>query len=770
MLSKRLIKSNDAAGGVCLSDETDIFGDGSGVALYQLNWDGSDKGGQYDGVATDVSFVNGKIDSAGSFNGSSSSLDTNYSLGSATNSSFSMWFKTASTSTKFLATQSSGSPYTSSFHIALVSSATELEIQIGSLYDTFTIPYVADNNWHHLVVSRTAASGYTLYLDNSSIGTFSNTTALEAADFYIGTRFDNTSLTWLGSIDQVRIFNKALSASEVTTLYNEVACEKTCTTDDNQLVSNCIAYYKLDGNADDALNTYDGTPTNVSWTQGRFGSAGGFNGSSSKITTNADFDGSTAQGGSISFWFKSSSTASQNPIGSQTALDSGGYGSVFYLGESTSTLTDESLAFWHYDNGAAYAVFVRDGNLAYQNGNWFHCVMTSTSATKNIYINGVDKTLTYRSNTTPSTPFSLTNIQLGISLGTSAYFNGSIDQVRIYDRAITAEEVETLYNEVACPSGASFNTVLYTGNGYPATGTQNVGGVGFQPDLVWVKSRNFSTFHLLYDSVRGVNKQIYSNSTSAEVIDNGTNILAFTDDGFDLGSDSNGDGINRENSSMVAWCWKAGGDAVTNTDGTITSEVSANVDAGFSIVRWDGSFNTGQTIGHGLSQTPAVIMARSLERTSNLWYVHHQSLGNTKSLILQQTSAENSDLTWTNTSTTFGTNWTGTSFNWLAYCFHSVAGFSKFGSYTGTGGSTTVSGFGFEPAFLLIKRTDTTGSWVLQDNARGAGKSLFPDLSAAESLGWQTTFNSDGFNTTSGEAWINASGGTYIYMAFANQF
>ena len=161
---------------------------------------------------------------AGSFNGSSSYIDTNYSLPASSNSSFSFWFTLDVSGTKFLAGQTGDS--SNYFHIASAN-ATLLEIQIGSVnYVQLSVPNMADGNWHHLVISRSAGSGYTAYLDNSSVGTFSNTAALSGANFFLGARdaSHSSSLRHLGKIDQVRIFNKALSAGEVTTLYNETAC------------------------------------------------------------------------------------------------------------------------------------------------------------------------------------------------------------------------------------------------------------------------------------------------------------------------------------------------------------------------------------------------------------------------------------------------------------------------------------------------------------------------------------------------------------------
>ena len=200
-----------------------VLGDSSCIAAYPLDGSPADLSGNYNGVQTDVTYPVGKYDLAASFNGSSSSIDSGYSLPASSDSSFSLWFKTSNTSTKFLSTQGVVTGSANQLSIAIVSSGTRLEIQVGNSYIDFA-GNITNGAWHNFVFSRNASSGYTLYLDGSFLGTFSNTTALQSANLFLGTRSDNTSLTFDGQIDQARFFNKALSAGEVTTLYNETAC------------------------------------------------------------------------------------------------------------------------------------------------------------------------------------------------------------------------------------------------------------------------------------------------------------------------------------------------------------------------------------------------------------------------------------------------------------------------------------------------------------------------------------------------------------------
>ena len=169
-----------------------------------------------------------------------------------------------------------------------------------------------------------------------------------------------------------------------------------------------------------------------------------------------------------------------------------------------------------------------------------------------------------------------------------------------------------------------FNTVLYTGNG----STQSITGVGFQPDWVWLKSRSDTSFHRLQDSVRGATKEIYTNATNAEGTDSNT-ITSFDSDGFSLGTAADYNGSSR---TFVAWNWLAGGTASSNTDGSITSSVSANTTSGFSIVSYTGT-GANATVGHGLGVAPKMIITKARGTTNN-WGTYHESLGNTDAVFL----------------------------------------------------------------------------------------------------------------------------------------
>jgi len=317
-----------------------------------------------------------------------------------------------------------------------------------------------------------------------------------------------------------------------------------------------------------------------------------------------------------------------------------------------------------------------------------------------------------------------------------------------------------------------FNTKLYTGNG----STQSITGVGFKPDWVWIKDRDNGNSHRLIDGVRGVHKKLFSNSTSAEVTDVNS-LTSFTADGFDSGSDS---GMNGSGSGFVAWNWLGANGTASNTDGSITSTVSANTTSGFSIVKWTGT-NANATVGHGLGVAPKMIIIRRLESTSD-WVVYHSSVGNTSRLVLNSTGASSANSTFFNntspTSTTFsvgsdgGSN--GSTDNYIAYCFAEKTGYSKFGSYTGNGNADgTFVYTGFKPAFVMVKRTDSTGNWAMKDTKRqeynGQDIILYADTTNYESQFSSNKFDilSNGFKMRETSGVYNASGGSYIYMAFA---
>jgi hypothetical protein len=315
-----------------------------------------------------------------------------------------------------------------------------------------------------------------------------------------------------------------------------------------------------------------------------------------------------------------------------------------------------------------------------------------------------------------------------------------------------------------------FNIILRNGGGGTFT------GLGFQPDLVWQKARSTASSHYLHDAVRGVQKALFTNSTSAETTYT-DQITSFDTDGFTV----NSGGDWGSGTTVVDWCWKAGNTSgSSNTAGSITSTVSANTTSGFSVCTYtgDGGTTTSSTIGHGLGVAPKIYFLKGRSEAGD-WIVHSSLFTNLQFLKLNLTNAVASGGTaqYGMTSSTIcvpARNTSGQTY--VAYCFAEVKGFSKFGSYTGNGSTDgTFVYTGFKPAFVMFKRTDssTGANWVIEDNKRSTynvvDARLFPNTSDAEvsNGNGKVDFTSNGFKLRVAIDTQNESGATYIYMAFA---
>jgi hypothetical protein len=335
--------------------------------------------------------------------------------------------------------------------------------------------------------------------------------------------------------------------------------------------------------------------------------------------------------------------------------------------------------------------------------------------------------------------------------------------------------------------GEYFNTVLWTGDG---SSPISIPGVGFQPDWVWGKKTTGASYlsHQLYDAVRGVGsgKDLVSDTTQAE----GPNSPAFGSvsslnvDGFTLtAGSSNNDQLNGSGSTYVAWNWKANGAGVTNTDGLITSTVSANPDAGFSIVTYTGT-GVAATIGHGLGAKPSffIIKKRTNSGTEYGWYCYSSVLGATNHLVLNTTAGSSSSSFLFNdiepsssapyvftVGTSPATN--EISINYVAYCFAAIPGYSAFGSYTGNNAPDgTFVYTGFRPAFLLIKNTSSGTDWCIYDNKRlgyNVDNNLQRNVAAVQQTDDDIDLLSNGFKFRRASANFNGSSSTHIFMAFA---
>jgi len=332
-----------------------------------------------------------------------------------------------------------------------------------------------------------------------------------------------------------------------------------------------------------------------------------------------------------------------------------------------------------------------------------------------------------------------------------------------------------------------FETVTYTGN----SSTQSITSLDFKPDWVWLKNRSNADGHGLFDSVRGVNKRLISNTNEAEVTASG--VTAFNSNGFSLGSAKHND----SGQTFVGWCWKASGSTASNTNGTnITSTVDANTTAGFSIVSYTGTNTATDTVGHGLSSLDLLIVKTRNETDS--WFVKTKDLASSKNLNLDQTVAE------TNVGSAYSegglSNLSGNTFGFIAgtdgnaygvneannthiaYCFKEVQGFSKFGKFIGNGSATdgTFIFTGFKPAWIMIKCINAAGElWHIHDvkrtptntNSNSDGRIVYANDNAAEtdSVHYRIQMYSNGFKAMNSNDSTNVDGNSYFFMAFAEQ-
>ena len=730
--------------------------------------------------ASDSGEGSGYIGQGGMFNGSSSYIDMGNSSGLKLLGSFSIscWVKFNSVSgLQRIINKDNANDYSGGYSLYANNSSWEFLYSNG-VYNGFAVSNTFTTGiWYNLVVTFDSSNNSLKgYKNNVLVANVTTTgTMLDSNDnLFFGT-FGQSSPTgqWLnGSLDQVRIFPTALSSSNVSLLYAETSA--TSSTLDYPVAA--TALYELSGNANDTGNTYNGTATNVEYAYngtatnvnfnvaGKFGNAGEFNGSSSYIDTTYNFG--TDSSYSISLWMKTSITSTRHFLYGVFPSNGADNGPGFNFGISASNTFD-----FYFANGSAAWTDTSISASSYTDGNWHNLILVVNGTSVKLYADG---------NTTP-----IANLTSSVSAGTSTsddlslgrfgsypgfYFNGTIDQVRIFDSALNATQVTQLYNEIQCvptivPS-ENFNTVLYTGTG---SGSKSVTGVGFQPDLVWGKSRNDTISHILFDVVRGENKQLSSNTTGAEVT-RASAAYEFDSDGFTVTTVGNlNNAVN-----YVAWNWKAGGAAVSNPQGNTASQISANPDAGFSIVTHTSAMLNTNTFGHGLNKAPELVITK-IKNLSDNWIVHFPAiLGNSTGLRLNATLAAFSTIVYSGNSTTFNMQWTSGTYEFLHYCFHSVDGFSKIGSYTGTGATGNTIVTGFEPAYLMTKRTDVSGyNWYIWDNKRSPtnprDKVIDADRSGAEQdfSAYPHDFNSNSFSVDTTNAAFNANGATYIFMAFA---
>ena len=566
------------------------------------------------------------------------------------------------------------------------------------------------------------------------------------------------------------------------------------------------------------VNTYFGNGATQA-IDAKFNEAANFNGSSSRIVLPQY---STLTGDvSVSGWVKLVDTTSSN-------------GLVFVNLNLTNTGYAGTLKVFHVPSSGLWVVRAGNGinseadilsdTYSLTQNVWYNICFTRNTSTNvtTFYVNGVQEDQETVS-VTASIPSNATSIIGDINRTVSGNYNwdGAMDQVRIFNTALTAAQAEDCYTDETTTTAATLDFPAGAGciAAYQLDGdasdvggtyggvTTNIGytGLKFAPDLVWIKQRSSSARnHNLTDTVRGAGNNLASD-TSAQAYNSGQGFSSFDSNGFTLdnsGSGGGGGNTNLNGVTHVAWSWKAGGaptatnsagagnpptpdsvliDGVSSTAalaGTIAAtSISANTAAGFSIVKYSGNSTAGATVAHGLT-SPQMVMIKCTSTSSTNWIVYADPLGNSDYLTLNSNGSKATYSNWFySNATTFTLNQTFGNANtsgrdYIAYCFSDVADYQKIGFYTGNGSTSgPIVNTGFEPAFVMIKRTDSTANWRILDNKRSPSnprsKELYPNLSNAEGDFDAIDFFSNGFQNISTDASYNANGGIYLYLAIA---
>ncbi len=776
-VNKRLLQGAAAApGGITPSEHF-------GVVLYE--GDGS----------TSHSINGGKFGAAFYGNGSNSKITFDTNFPQQTSFTISFWLNSSQYNDDHTIFQFEGdSTSSNSNRIGLAASGTEFGFYPHNssggagrtTISTSDSSALYNGSWHHvaLVIDGTSNTDATMYIDGVSktLTTYESytTTMRMTGDMRIGGRKDDSAGEFMeGKLDQLRVFQKALTSSEVSTLYAETASTVESldplsedTTDTLQVLgdSSCIATYRFENDETDLSGSYNGTGTEIQYAAGRYGQAASFNGSSSDVTISSlssMFGSKTTF--SVSLWFKTTATGNRALFDDYTAQN---YNLQLYLFNGNLNAT---VRFGNNDGN------MTTSSSTYNDGNWHHVVVTSNQTTYYTYVDG-SQIRTWSAPPQTYSGGSPTPTIGAAAGGTANFFDGEIDQVRIFNKALSASEVTTLYNENSLVASYRFegnaNDDTRNNDGTASNVTYEY-GLGFTPDLVWIKDRSAARDHNLTDSTRGVTHPIYIEQNGE--LTNSTFVTSFDTGGFTLGNNAT---ANENGEDFVAWCWKANGG--TTTSGTGTGGVSSvthqlNSDAGFCITKFTSGSSAGGTVTHGLDSAPDLIFMKATSSTQAWWVWHNSFADGNQYLQLQSDAVQGSSSNvWNSTApsasvVTLGA-WNSQSFQYIMYAFKNVDGFSKIGTYTGNGSEQVVE-TGFEPAFVITKSTSATGHWRMYDNKRGSTDSsssyvgnrkiLYGDLNIAEGAGInEIRFLSNGFEVGPGNN-TNTNGVSFIYMAFA---
>lgn len=754
-----------------------------------------------DNSSKDSARSTGKFNEGAIFNGSSSKIESN--ILQSTNMTFSFWFQTETVGEReyLMGFNTSGSA-------GYINTRLNANDTIGIVYwngSTYAAvsssAITRDTNYNHICITISGTS-YSIYYNGNSLGSgaLSGFSASSRTDFVMGFDTPSGSGGYMnGSLDQVRLFNVALSSADVSNLYAETA------SDTNTLSfpsgQTAIATYQLDGNSTDLSGNhngtdtnityaYDGTESNIEYRFGKFGQAAVFDGYNSYIEASnvSELNGATAV--SVSLWFNWDDSGSVTAYGHMVNIGAGNNaaGDAFGIAIGNDGGSYNRVLYGYFPNGS-----LSTGQTVTAD-EWHHTVIVYEGTSVKYYYDG--SLIATQTRTSLSLPSSNNDIVIGhYAFNGNHHFKGQIDQVRIYSTALDSDQVSQLYNEKPEVDTSNFKAVLYEGT----SANQYISQVGFDLDvnndgdggLVWIKNRDQPDHHVLFDSVRGASKYILSSSTTAESPSDPLTLSSFEKNGFFLGTDATtGGAVNGNNESLVAWVWKGGGAAVPNTQGDITSDVSANTEAGFSIVKYTGNTGVDQTVGTGLTTPCDIVIVKRLTDSGYSWCVGGSVVGDGKNLYLDTRGERlTRDRIKSVQSETFTVNQVhevnNTGKDYIAYCFHSVAGYSRISTYEGDGSNdnkiyttddgTSTGSNGFKPSFVMLKNVDTGNTgWLIHDTARDpvntSYHTILANANAVEYTSqsyWLMDFESDGFRLKYGaDNEFNKLNDTYIYMAF----
>lgn len=742
--------------------------------------------------------IGGYINRGAIFNGSNSTITipSSSDFDFANAASMSLFINRDTTNRDFIIDKANGGSGSYGWQFEFFGTTKGYQFQIhntsnGAISNLETGANSTTGNWEHVVVTHNGSGEFKIYFNSvlKATQTLSGTVATNTGDVKIGTYQLASGYEFDGKLDQLRFFNKALSQSEIDTLYAETFASTTISTTDIFEDNSGVALYQLDGNAND-------TGINVATHTGKSLILSGNNASGQPYAYSANITNSSSY--TIAAWIKFDSVSSN----------------AFIFSKFENNVNENFL--FQTSSGSLYGVIYTSAsagvgafsNSALDIDRWYHIAFVVGGGTAKLYMDGVYVSqITYGGTARTSSRYIQFGWRSGGSTGINSPLDGLMEDVQFYNSALSAGDITTIYSnstasglvarwkfddnlndETGNYNATSTNTVAYSTD-VPEARTIRKNGTAsnityqeatrFTPDLVWIKRRSSTEDHALFDSVRGIQRQISTNQTSAGYTTTNA-VSSFDSTGFTTG---NNGATNASGQTYVAWCFNAGsGSSASNTDGNgNTSTVKANQAAGFSIVKYTAASYQADgtaTVGHGLGAKPRLILQKRLNSTQIFYAITDIITGSPQYIQLDTSAAANitAPSNFQITNSVFS-SWESIGNTMIQYCFADVAGYQKIDTYAG-GTTDKIIQTGFEPAFLLIKAVSGTNSgehWLIYDNKRSPSNPrndwLYPNLNNGENVNVTANINflSNGFQlaVTSANTGINGASTTYLYLAIA---